>query len=92
MSTRLLVLGLAAVLRLGAADSGLEQGLAQTVRPFLASYCLACHSGASPAAQFDLGAYSDMAAVVRDYGRWNRVVEKLSAGEMPPKPMKQPPA
>ncbi|MGH9672865.1 MAG: DUF1587 domain-containing protein, partial [Bryobacteraceae bacterium] len=77
-----------------AAQSGgpdLERKFAQTVRPFLASYCLACHSGISPAAQFDLRQYSTPALVARDYPRWNLLLEKLTAREMPPKEMKQPP-
>jgi mono/diheme cytochrome c family protein len=74
------------------ADSDLDRRFAQTVRPFLASYCIGCHSGSSPAAQFDLKAYSSLSDVVREYPRWNVVLEKLEAGQMPPKPMKQPPA
>ena len=71
--------------------SDLDRTLAKTVRPFLASYCVGCHGGAAPAAQFDLGSYSTMAAVTRDYPRWNLVLEKLTAREMPPKPAPQPP-
>src|SRR5260370_5405971 len=74
-----------------AANSDLDRTLAQTVRPFLASYCVGCHGGAAPAAQFDLGSYSTMAAVIRDYPRWNLVLEKLTAREMPPKVAPQPP-
>ena len=73
-------------------DPSLERTFSQNVRPFLASYCIGCHSGNSPAAQFDLKPYADVAAVVRDYPRWNLVLEKLAAGEMPPKMVKQPPA
>src|SRR5436305_372076 len=90
---RLLILGciLSSVQSADVANSDLERKFAQTVRPFLASYCFGCHSGAMPAAQFDLGAYSTMAAVIRDYPHWNLVLEKLTAREMPPKPAKQPP-
>ena len=73
-------------------DSDLERRFTQTVRPFLTSYCIACHSGATPAAQFDLRSYSTIAAVIRDYPHWNLVLEKLTAREMPPKQVKQPPA
>jgi hypothetical protein len=97
--TRLFLLGSVAippsVPRLGAADvanSDLERKFSQTVRPFLASYCVGCHAGATPAAQLDLQSYSTAAAVIRDYPRWNLVLEKLSANQMPPKPVKQPPA
>ncbi|MEX2261035.1 MAG: DUF1587 domain-containing protein, partial [Bryobacteraceae bacterium] len=92
---RLLVLGSIAILCMCAAEaanSDLERGFARTVRPFLASYCIGCHGGATPAAQFDIRPYTTMAAVIRDYAHWNLVLEKLTAGEMPPKPAKQPPA
>jgi hypothetical protein len=72
-------------------DAGLDRQFAQTVRPFLATYCTGCHSGATPAAGFDLQQFSNVEAVVRDYPHWELVLEKLSAKEMPPKPMKQPP-
>jgi len=62
----------------------------KTVRPFLARHCNGCHTGSSPAAQFDLSPYTTMDAVVRDYAHWNHVLERLAANEMPPKAMKQP--
>ena len=55
-------------------------------------YCIGCHSGDAPAAQFDLRAYSTVEAVVRDYPRWALVIEKLAAKEMPPKQLPQPSA
>ena len=73
-----------------AAHSPLEQQFAQTVRPFVARYCFGCHSGNTPAAQFDLKAYSTVDMVVRDYSRWALVLEKLTAKQMPPPPVPQP--
>jgi hypothetical protein len=70
----------------------IEQQFAQTVQPFVKQYCFACHSGAKPAAGFDLKSYTDMAKVVEDHPRWALVREKLMANEMPPKQMPQPPA
>src|SRR5260221_8023485 len=74
------------------ADSTLERGFTQTVRPFLARYCIGCHGVSTPAAQFDLRPYSAMSEVVRDYPRWTQVMERLSVKEMPPKQAPQPPA
>ena len=48
------------------AATGLEQQFTQTVRPFVDQYCSACHSGDSPAAQFDLESYKTLDSVVRD--------------------------
>jgi len=87
--------GMIAILAMPAAEganSALDQQFEQTVRPFVTRYCAGCHSGNTPAAQFDLKAYSTMDTVVRDYPRWALVLEKLTAKEMPPAPMPQPPA
>ena len=75
-----------------ATTESIEQQFAQTVQPFVKQYCFACHSGAKPAAGFDLRSYTDMAKVVEDHPRWALVGEKLMAKEMPPKQMPQPPA
>src|SRR5690349_12652262 len=93
--SRLLLIGSSSISWVHAAeraDAALERRFAETVRPFLAGYCIACHGGAAPAAQLDLRSYSDVSAVARDYLRWNLVLEKLTANAMPPKPAKQPPA
>jgi Protein of unknown function (DUF1587). len=76
-----------------AADSAsaeLDRQFAQTVRPFVTTYCIGCHGARNPAAQFDLHQYSAVADVVRDHLRWALVSERLRAVEMPPKGMKQP--
>ena len=94
-ATLLCVLGSLAISSLrGAEVSGaeLERSFAQTVQPVLARYCIGCHGGATPSAQLDLKAYSTVETVVRDYPRWNLVLEKLTAKEMPPKVAPQPPA
>jgi mono/diheme cytochrome c family protein len=71
-------------------NAEVERRFTQTVRPFLNSYCIGCHSGTAPAAQFDLRPYSTVASVIRDYPHWNTLTEKLSSKEMPPKGAKQP--
>jgi hypothetical protein len=73
-------------------DAHLERGFTETVRPFVATYCVTCHGGASPAAQFDLRAYPDLASVVNDERRWDLVLERLAANQMPPVHAKQPAA
>ena len=87
------LLALSALPSMAATSSApLEQQFAQTVQPFVKQYCFACHSGAKPAAGFDLKSYTDMAKVVEDHPRWALVRDKLMAKEMPPKQMPQPPA
>jgi hypothetical protein len=77
---------------LQAAPSELERKFNQTMRPFVNKYCIGCHGGATPAAQFDLRPYSTMDAVVKDYAHWALVLDRLTAKEMPPKQVPQPPA
>src|SRR5258708_32897033 len=93
--TRLLVIGSITIpwmFASEASNSDLERRFAQTVRPFLTSYCVGCHGGPTPAAQFDLRSYSTMATVGRAIPDWRLVLEKLTAQEMPPKQAKQPSA
>ena len=74
-----------------AATPTLERQFQQTVRPFLATHCIGCHSGNAPASQLDLKPYSTVQSVVNDPVRWALVLERLAAKEMPPKPLPQPP-
>src|SRR5262245_1685610 len=64
---------------------------AQAVQPFVKTYCAGCHGGARPAAQLDLTQYGTVDSVVQDFSRWNRVLARLSAKEMPPRTATQPP-
>ena len=67
-----------------------EREYSATVQPFLNAYCVSCHTGEKAAAQLDLRQYSSAASVVQDFAKWDRVREKLSAHQMPPKQAKQP--
>lgn len=91
----LLALGLAAsTCSLGAQsnDSRLENEFEGTVQPFVNTYCASCHSGSAPAAGLNLKSYTALAQVVQDLPRWNAVMGRLKAEQMPPKAMKQPSA
>jgi uncharacterized protein DUF1592/uncharacterized protein DUF1588/uncharacterized protein DUF1587/uncharacterized protein DUF1595/uncharacterized protein DUF1585/cytochrome c len=62
-----------------------------SIKPFLQTYCYACHGGSQPAAGFDLTAYASQDSVVGDQRRWNLVLARLKAGEMPPSQSRQQP-
>ena len=62
-----------------------------SVKPFLQTYCYGCHGGGQPAAGFDLTAYATPDSVTRDQRRWNLVLARLKAGEMPPSQSRQQP-
>jgi hypothetical protein len=70
----------------------LEAGFSTVVRPFLQTYCVSCHGGETPKGDFDLEAFTSMAAALDD-PRWALVLERLEAEEMPsPKAKKFPSA
>src|SRR3954454_15404829 len=77
---------------LAAKKPNLDAQFEETVRPFVTKYCVGCHSGKSPAAQFDLKSYTNLSAVTAEYPRWSLVRERLEAKTMPPKPVPAPPA
>jgi Protein of unknown function (DUF1592)/Protein of unknown function (DUF1588)/Protein of unknown function (DUF1587)/Protein of unknown function (DUF1585)/Protein of unknown function (DUF1595) len=92
MLPRALLVIVIAAIPAAASTPTLDHQFEQTIRPFITKYCIGCHSGATPAAQFDLKAYSTIETVTRDYPRWALVLKRLTAKEMPPKPMAAPPA
>ncbi len=76
--------------KLAADKPDLQAQFDGTVKPFVGKYCVACHSGAQPTAQFDLKSYTSLDQVKEDFPRWNLLADRLTAHEMPPKQMKQP--
>lgn len=62
----------------------LEKRFTGTVRPFMQTYCVACHGKEKPQAQLDLASYATMETVTRDYAHWSLVKEKLADKQMPP--------
>ena len=89
--TTYVIVAVAAIAAADAATPTLSQQFEQTVRPFLTTYCIGCHSGKMAAAQLDLKAYTAVDMVVQDYPRWGLVLHRLAAHEMPPKSVSQPP-
>ena len=92
---RLLALLVLSPARLFASDPTqleLEGRFTNSVRPFLETYCLTCHGPEKPKADLDLSPYSTRDAIVRDHLRWELVLEKLQAAEMPPEKAKRHPS
>jgi hypothetical protein len=63
-----------------------------SIKPFLQTYCYGCHSGNQPAAGFDLTSYGTQESVISDQRRWNLVLARLRAAEMPPSQSRQQPS
>ena len=62
----------------------------QVVTPFVRQNCAACHNEKLKTAGLDLTSYHDVPSVLRDRDRWEKVIRRVRAGEMPPKGMPQP--
>jgi hypothetical protein len=65
-------------------EARLSQQLGDTVRPFVASYCLECHDATEPEADLNLSGFRSLDEVVGAHARWNVVLERLENKEMPP--------
>ena len=57
----------------------------ETIRPFLARFCTACHGKDEPKAKLSLSEWVSRRAVAADAQRLELVLEKLEARAMPPK-------
>ena len=60
------------------------------IQPFLAANCYVCHNSNLKSGGLDLQAYKTQASMTEDRDRWEKVLHKLLAGEMPPKERPRP--
>jgi hypothetical protein len=82
---------LAALAAPARAADPLDRQLEETVRPFLATYCLGCHGKEKPKAELDLSTVTDLRSAARALPRLEAAAERLASGEMPPEKAKQHP-
>ena len=52
--------------------------------PFLEKYCFSCHAGDEPAAELALNVFSDDLSLIENRDVWDRVLDMVSTGYMPP--------
>ena len=62
-----------------------------TVQPFFARNCYTCHSGEHAVANLNLASFSSEVVATGQPELWQRVLEKLSTGKMPPPGLPTPP-
>jgi hypothetical protein len=72
-------------------ETTLERDFISTVHPFLETYCFNCHGKEKQKAKLDLSVYPTVQSVAEGYHRWETILEKLKANEMPPEEAKQHP-
>ena len=59
---------------------------------FIQKNCATCHNSSAPAARLDLNKLTYEPANPDNFATWVKIYDRVSAGEMPPKPMPRPPA
>ena len=64
----------------------------KSIQPFFATNCYGCHNSKLKSGELDLTSYTSSESVITgDRTKWEEVVRKLRAGEMPPKGVPRPP-
>jgi len=76
---------------LAAETPALDKQFHDTVQPFVGKYCAGCHSGKTPAGGLDFKTFNSLDEVTAEFARWSLAADRLTAKEMPPKPMAPPP-
>lgn len=66
------------------AQQALQSIFDEHVEPLFQTHCLACHDAETQEAKLDLSGYHDLSGVIAAYPIWETVMERVSAGEMPP--------
>ncbi|MGA9773992.1 MAG: DUF1592 domain-containing protein [Blastocatellia bacterium] len=80
-----LPLGLAIAPPARHAQKSEDQGtFSKTIQPFLATNCYMCHNSSLKSGALNLEAYKTQASMTEDKDRWEKVLHRLRAGEMPP--------
>ncbi|MCH2210293.1 MAG: DUF1592 domain-containing protein [Fuerstiella sp.] len=69
-----------------------QPDFADSVRPFLQTYCVECHGSEKQEGKLDLSHHSTSETIAKNYRLWDLVLERLEAKEMPPEEASRHPA
>jgi hypothetical protein len=58
--------------------------VAKVIVPFVEKHCVDCHGEKKQKGDLSLHLFKDEAAILKGRKTWNRVLEQLATGEMPP--------
>ncbi len=58
---------------------------------FLEEYCFGCHAGDQPAAELSLDSFTDNRSLIENRDIWERILDMVATGQMPPSESEQPP-
>jgi len=66
------------------------QTFENTVQPVLSKACTPCHNEQLSSGGLNIAGFTKVSSLTSDRAGWDRILDKLRAGEMPPKPMPRP--
>ncbi len=72
------------------ADAPPADRLAAPLRSFIDGHCVACHDGESKKGGLDLDSLAFEPGEARNFSTWAKVLERVDAGEMPPRKRPRP--
>ena len=80
-------ISLLTIFSLGASDAAepTHRAPSKTLTSFFARYCNDCHAGGASEGGFNLDALGSNLADAPTFARWQRIFDRVSLGEMPPK-------
>jgi hypothetical protein len=78
------------LLWLAATGALFGQTFENTVQPVLAKTCTPCHNAQLASGALNIAGFTKVSSLTSDRPGWDRILDKLRAGEMPPKPMPRP--
>jgi len=62
----------------------------KTVQPILTQTCSACHNEQNASGELNIEAFTKHASLTENRRDWQRIIDKLKGGEMPPPPVPKP--
>lgn len=63
---------------------GASDDFSQNGALFLEQYCLSCHAGDQPAAELSLDSFTDNRSLIENRDIWERILDMVTTGQMPP--------
>lgn len=73
-------------------EGGPSSSLAQSARPFLEKYCIACHNTGVPSGQVDMQKLlASTTSLLDDRDTWDNIAFRMRSGQMPPAGSVKPP-
>jgi hypothetical protein len=90
--TPVLKYGVTALLSVGFAAGAVDTaGFDRNVKPILKNSCSGCHNATAMSGGVNLLPYMEASTVAEDRISWEKILQKIESGEMPPKGIPRPP-